>query len=113
MCRKIRDANPANWPAKTVYKYKEGNSTTTLRGHIEREHQDEFIKLIKEKGWKFQLCSQGKFISEASVTSTSVQPLADRFDQETFHRLLVRFIITDDQVCSPPALVTVLTFPYS
>ena len=94
--RKIRDADPANWPAKTIYKYKEGNSTTTLRGHIEREHLDEFLKLIKEKGWKVRLRSQGKLISQASVSSTSVQP--DRFDQETFHNHLVKFIVTNDQV---------------
>jgi hypothetical protein len=68
--------------------------------------------LIKDKGWKTQLRSQGKFISEASIASTSEQP--DKFDQETFHNYLVKFIITDDQVGSPSAtLVTVLTFPYS
>jgi hypothetical protein len=107
----IHDANPADWPAKNIYRYKKGNSTTTLRGHIEREHQDEYMKLIKEKGWKVQLRSQGRFISEGSVPSSSVWP--DKFDQESFHSYLVRFIIVDDQVGSPSTLVMALMFPHS
>jgi hypothetical protein len=63
--------------------------------------------MAKEKGWKFQLRSQAKN-SEGSVASPSARP--DKFDEATFHRFLVRFIVADDQVGSPLTILTVLTF---
>lgn len=51
--------------------------------------------------------------SQAATLATSSLERPDRFNEETFHRLLVRFIVADDQVGSPLTVVTALTFPYS
>lgn len=115
MYRKTRDADPSHWNSKISYEYAASSSTSTLRGHLEREHLDDYMALSKEKGWKHQLRSQARLNSEASVTSSTVP--VDSFDEETFHQYLIRFIVTDDQVSSPPTLVNSTdvfrTFPYS
>ena len=110
MYRKNRDADITSWDAKIVYEYKP-TSTTTLRGHLKREHLQDYLKTAKEKGWKEHSMFNTKASQSQAATSSLERP--DMFNEETFHRLLVRFIVADDQVSSPPTLVTVLTFPFS
>ena len=62
-------------------------------------------------GWQLPKSVTAEDKSEASAATALVRP--DRFDEATFHRLLVRFIIADNQVGSPLTLVTVLMFPHS
>lgn len=50
---------------------------------------------------------------QAATLATSSLERLDRFNKETFHHLLVRFIVVDDQVDSPLIVVTSLTLPYS
>ena len=97
MYRKTREADPDSWPAKIIYEYSARGSTSTLRGHLEREHLDDYKKTAKEKGWKLR--SQARLVSDASATSPMVPP--DLFDEKTFQQYLVRFIIADDQVRFP------------
>jgi hypothetical protein len=107
--RKNRDTDPTEWDGKT-YEYKP-TSTTMLRGHLKREHLDNYLKTSKEKGWKQHSMFNSK-ASQAATLATSSLERPDRFSEETFHRFLVRFIVADNQVGSPPTLVTALMFSY-
>jgi hypothetical protein len=112
--RKKQDDNPnTKWPPKLVYEYAEGGSTSTLRGHIKREHLNLYTQMCKEKGWMDRI--QVKTVSQASNAMSSALVWADWFDKATFHSLLTRFIIVDDQVgsLSTSTLVSALTFTYS
>jgi hypothetical protein len=99
--RKEHDANPNTWDGKIKYEYSVKSSTTTLRPHIERFHLQEYLQLQKEHGWTVMLpglVSQAR--SQAASTANSLQEEArEKWDEPTFLRHLVRFIVTDDQVC--------------
>jgi hypothetical protein len=88
-----------NWPSKTNYEYSKTTSNTSLRRHIENFHLDQYKILAKENGWKIQLAglvSQAR--SQAASEATAVgRP--DKFDEQTFHQFLLKFIVVDDQVC--------------
>jgi hypothetical protein len=43
--------NPAEWPPSRTYSYSTLTSNTGLRGHLDKFHKAEYIKLAKERGW--------------------------------------------------------------
>jgi hypothetical protein len=83
------------------YEYSRGSSTTTLRPHIEKYHLDAYRKEQKLQGWKIllpTLASQARS-QAASETHSQNEGDRDRFDEETFQRYLINFIVANDQVC--------------
>jgi hypothetical protein len=98
--RTIKEAEPDQWKSNIKFEYSTKTSNTSLRPHIERHHLDLFLQLAKENGWKVLLpglVSQAR--SEATSAAASVS--AERhsqFDESTFHRHLLSFIVADDQV---------------
>jgi hypothetical protein len=97
LCRKAKDADPANFPANTHYIYSKATSTSSLRPHILKKHSDLYLRLAKEKGWKVQSVSQAR--SQASSEAATLDRPPDKFDEQTFHQHLLRFIVVDDHVC--------------
>lgn len=99
--RAAHDADPAGWDPRVRYEYKRSCSTTSLRPHIEKHHLELYLELQKERGWEIllpTLVSQAR--SQARSTDMSAQErVRDKFDEDTFHRYLVNFVVADDQVC--------------
>ncbi len=98
--RKAKDADPVNWPPNIRFVYSQKMSTTSLCPHIEKYHRDLFLSLAKERGWKMQLPGlQSQAQSQAaSETAASQAGQLDKFDENTFHQYLVKFIVMDNQV---------------
>jgi len=99
--RTVHDANPLKWDVKINYKFSVKSSTTTLRPHIERYHLPIYMVQQKAHGWKILLpglVSQAKSEAVAAVAQSQGE-LRPSFDEATFQRLLVNFIVADDQVC--------------
>lgn len=104
MDRATHDADPSAWNTKIKYEYSGNSSTTTLRPHIEKYHLQVYLKMQKEHGWKILLpglVSQAK--SQAASATNSIQNLQEeaheKFDEPTFLRYLIRFVVANDQVC--------------
>ena len=76
-----------------------GTSSSSLRPHIERNHLDLYLVVAQKNGWKHALpglMSQAQ--SQAASEASGLQARQDEFNEESFHRALVNFIIVDDQV---------------
>lgn len=61
-----------------------------------------FITLAQERGWKVLLpglVSQTRSQTMASHASAENKGALDKFNKETFHQHLLKFIVADDQVC--------------
>jgi len=104
--RKIYDDNPASWLSGRHYIYLKGTSTTLLRPHIEKHHLEEYKRLVKEHGWKILLpglVSQAQL--EATVPATPDRQ-SDKFDEHTFCKYLLRFIVADNQVYVFPSFAS-------
>lgn len=79
------------------FSYGGKTSTTTCRVHLDKKHRKLYIKLQTKFGWQSQLPSQ---VLEAANTLTQAEDgLIDDFNEETFHKYLISFIVADDQVC--------------
>ena len=88
-----------NFPASLKYIYGTKTSNTSLRPHLEKVHFELYMQLKKDNGWKTQLPGQAtEARSQATSGSNSAQGVQDVFDEHTFHRYLVNFIVADDQV---------------
>lgn len=88
-------------PSNIRYEYSLKTSNTSLRPHIERNHLELYMSLVKEKGWKITLpglLSQAR--SRAATVAVSDDERPDRFTERAFQEHLVKFMIVDDQVCS-------------
>jgi len=57
------------------------NLTTTLRGHLKREHRDDYLKTCKEKGWKPHSMFNSQ-ASQAATLATSSLERPDRFNEK-------------------------------
>jgi len=74
----------------------------SLRPHIEKHHLQLFQQLAKEKGWKILLPGLVlEACSQVSAVGLTEDELPDTFDESTFHRYLLNFIVADDQVSCP------------
>lgn len=95
--REAKEKQGDAFPAGLKYIYSAKTSNTSLRPHLERVHLQLYMQQKELQGWKNQLPGQ------ASLATTTAATLAqdvciDTFDEETFHRYLVNFIVADDQV---------------
>jgi|ERR1700761_2909474 hypothetical protein len=73
--------------------YAPGNSSTTLRKHIERDHYSEWAA----HGWdKIYASGKSRGSDAPSMEGGTVR---DEFNEESFRTRLVNFIVADDQVC--------------
>lgn len=89
-------ANGGTW-IQVKYEYSAGNSNSTLRGHLDRLHRDEYLQIAAEKGWTVQLASQ-KDVRRV-VLGNTVEPVPTRtpFSVDAAIDHLVRFIVATDQ----------------
>ena len=97
LCRKSKDADPTNW-ASMKYEYSRKTSTTSLQPHIERHHLDKFNKLATKHGWKILLPGLVSQARSQAMEASEDGDRRDNFNEQTFHELLLNFVIADDQV---------------
>lgn len=88
--------NRADWPPSRTYTYSTSTSNTGLRGHLDRFHKEEYIKLSKERGWTTMLPSTKRELELAVAPGPAIKKRM--FTSEAVTRLLVRFIAANDQV---------------
>jgi hypothetical protein len=83
------------------YAFQYGTSSTNLRPHLEKYHKDDYLKLIRIKGWVNQLPS-AKQAQEAqaaeSATELTVGQARPPFTTEGLLNHIVNFIVANDQV---------------
>jgi hypothetical protein len=88
--------NPAEWPPSRTYNYSTSTSNTGLRGHLDKFHKEEYIKLAEERGWTTTLPSIKRELALKMVTPAKTpKPM---FSVEAVTQRLVRFIAANDQV---------------
>lgn len=90
-------------PAKVKYEYSIKTSNTSLRPHLERNHLELYMTLVKEKGWPNRLPGSQETHTRSQMSSQTVGSQGEQhtiYDEADFHRLLTKFIVVDDQVCS-------------
>ncbi len=99
--RKVKDTGLANWPSNICFVYSQKMSTTSLHPHIEKYHCNLYLSLAKKRGWKIQLPGlQLQAWSQVASETTALQAgQLDKFDENTFHQYLVKFIVVNNQVC--------------
>ena len=83
--------NKDDWDKKRRFIYSLTTATGTLRGHLERYHEQEVIMLCQRKGWPIQL---PKYKAQQALVVQSRVP----FSQEAVLDGLVKFIAVNDQV---------------
>jgi hypothetical protein len=67
--------------------------TSTLRNHLKSRHNDEFETVVHTLKLK-----HSNEVPGPTLTTPS-RSCAPKFDLNTWHQLLIKWIITDDQVC--------------
>jgi hypothetical protein len=88
--------NPADWPRSRTYTYSTTTSNTGLRGHLDKFHKEEYLKLAEERGWTTVLPSVKLALAAMALAApVTKKPM---FSTEAVTRLLVRFIAANDQV---------------
>jgi hypothetical protein len=88
-------------PNPPKYEFLPSSSNTTLCGHLQREHKEDYICVCLERGWKNQLPS-AKFESEAgSECSPGAGQFCTTFSSKAFMEHLINVIVVDDQVIKP------------
>jgi len=85
------EKNKEGWDKKRRYIYSSTTATGTLRGHLERYHEQEVIMLCQRKGWPIQL---PKYKAQQALVVQGRVP----FSQEAVLDGLVKFIAVNDQV---------------
>lgn len=68
--------------------------TTTLRNHLKTRHRAEYSKIVHTLKLKH---SNNSEVSGPALTTPS-RSRAHKFDLDTWHQLLIKWIVTDDQV---------------
>jgi hypothetical protein len=71
-------------------------SNTSLRPHLEKVHFQLYMQQKELQGWKNQLPGQASLATTAATVAQDVR--IDAFNEETFHRYLINFIVVNDQV---------------
>jgi hypothetical protein len=95
--RRLNEADPTREPVK--YQYSIKTSTSSLRPHIEANHLELYKKLAKERGWEILLPGLVSQARSAAAGAGTVSRQREKFSVGAFYRLLVNFIVADDQVC--------------
>jgi hypothetical protein len=70
-----------------------------LRRHLKKQHLDEYEHVAKENGWNIKfpsLTDKDSAHKNARMIHNQALP---QFSPESFIEYLIRFIVTDDQVC--------------
>jgi hypothetical protein len=96
----FRDHHEAN-PTLPLWKYEytPGQGYSGLRGHIERYHEEEYLKACQDNGWRVMLPSwlkKEKADKEVALQDSSTARTV--FTPETFLQHLINWIVADDQV---------------
>jgi hypothetical protein len=84
-------ADGETWDKKRTFVYSSSTATGTLRGHLERYHEEEVITVCQRMGWPIQL---PKYKAQHALTIKSRVP----FSAEAVLDHLVKFISVNDQV---------------
>lgn len=82
----------ANPETKVSYEFAPTTSNSTLRGHLERVHKDEYLEFSKLGRWPNQLISRSQNEEPSAPLNRS------KFTQAAFLKHLIDFIIVNDQV---------------
>jgi hypothetical protein len=67
--------------------------TTTIRNHLQVYHGDAYRKIVETLKLK-----HSNEVPAITLTTPS-RSRASKFDLSTWHQLLIKWIVTDDQVC--------------
>jgi hypothetical protein len=72
------------------------SSNSSLRKHLEREHEEQYIEVCTANGWKIQL---PKWLERERNQSRIISEDATRepFTDDTFIRKVINWVIADDQ----------------
>jgi hypothetical protein len=99
-------------PSKAMglnYQFATSTSNSTLRGHLQKYHDDEYTRLKQERGWQGKLPRmQALELSRQSTLDSVVQAGVEnrvKYSKPALLRHLIDFIVADDQVCSFPFVV--------
>jgi hypothetical protein len=85
------EKNKEGWDKKRRYIYSSTTATGTLRGHLEKFHEQEVITLCQRRGWPIQL-------PKYKAQQTLVVQGRVQFSHEAVLDHLVKFIAVNDQV---------------
>jgi hypothetical protein len=96
ICSDAKEKQGNAFPAGLRYIYSTKTSNTSLRPHLEKVHLQLYMQQKELQGWKNQLPRQASLATTAASLAQDVR--IDTFDEETFHRYLINFIVVDDQV---------------
>jgi hypothetical protein len=96
VCSEAKEKQGDAFPAGLKYIYSAKTSTTSLRPHLKRVHLQLYMQQKELRGWKNQLPGQASLATTAASLAQDVH--IDTFNEETFHRYLINFIVADDQV---------------
>jgi len=96
-----RDLQAAD-PSRKLIQYSLRTASTNLRSHLTGSHRELYRKVLEQKGWTeiIQRYLETRSSTTSAATTVLVPDQHDIFDEDTFHRYLVNFIVADDQVCS-------------
>lgn len=83
------------WDNRNFY-FGKKTATDTIRRHLDRFHKDEYLSLVKEKGWVNKLPSHKKELKQQGK-AVDLEPKV-KYSVEELHRHLVNWIVADDQV---------------
>lgn len=67
--------------------------TTSIRNHLKARHGAEYDKIVRTLNLK-----HSNEVPSLALTTPS-RSRAPKFDLNTWHQLLIKWIVTDDQVC--------------
>ncbi|KIM64071.1 hypothetical protein SCLCIDRAFT_115857 [Scleroderma citrinum Foug A] len=128
LCLTLRNADPQKFPSQRTYQYKALMSNTSLHVHIDNFHLLEYLRQIEQQGWPIYVNSVRMALSVGYTVTTLLetlqqpgisirklpppcgslsQPVASQADGDdlppfslsTFYKYLIKFIVSDDQVC--------------
>jgi len=96
-----RDLQAANLSRKLI-QYSLRTASMNLWSHLTGSYKELYRKVLEQKGWMeiIQHYLETRSSTTSAATTVPVPDQCDIFDEDTFHRYLVNFIIADDQVCS-------------
>lgn len=89
------------------YRYSQTSSNGVLRGHLDKFHHAEYLRLAAERGWTVQLVSQNTILRQVIAKPAEIAPRVP-FSVDTAINYIVKFIVANDQV-----RVECLCYPFS
>lgn len=85
------------------YAYAKGTGTSNHRRHIDQHHKAAWEKILKRTGKPNMLESVQNSNAKGGEAGASLE-----FTLEEFHNQLVRWVVSDDQVCSFFLITTII-----